>query len=200
MCTSEHCQSSEKQYLTRRDWKYHELQTHRRQCICKQHDTTFSSQEAFSNHTLEQHIFSIPPNQLPVLVEMSERPMDDMTIVRCPLCPDERRLLTLHIHIAEHLEAISLFALPLNIDEDNQNRDHSAMVVDGEFSSRMEDSLRSNISTGEEIQALSQGLNDTHLKAVVKIIQWDDSSDDFDDHTEQVSLDSHGLFEAMVLY
>jgi hypothetical protein len=187
MCTFEHCQSADKQYSTRRDWKYHEVQTHRRQWICKQHDTTFSSQEAFSNHIFEQHMSSIASYQLPVLIEMSERPMDDMTIVRCPLCPDERRLMTLHSHIAEHLEAISLFVLPLNIEEDNQGGDNSDHVADGDFSSRMENSVSSMSSTGDEMRDLSGGDHDTYVKIAVMIIRWDDSLNDLQGMTEEVS-------------
>jgi hypothetical protein len=130
---------------------------------------------------------SIAPDQLPVLTEMSERPMDDMTIVRCPLCPDERRLMTLYSHVAEHLEAISLFALPLNMEEGNQDGENSDHVADGDFSSRMEDSVVSMSSTGDKIGDEFQGDRNTYVKIAVLIIRWDESLDDFQGHTEEVS-------------
>lgn len=103
----------------------HEFRVHRRQWICKEHGAVFSSKKTFSDHILEQHAECISPNQLPLLIEMSERPMNEMTIIRCPLCPDERRLMLLGNHIAQHLESIALFVLPLNTGEDNPDDDIS---------------------------------------------------------------------------
>jgi hypothetical protein len=49
--------------------------------------------------------------QLPVLLEMSERQIDDSSLTGCPLCPFEDQLGRLRVHLAEHMEDLSLFAL-----------------------------------------------------------------------------------------
>ena len=131
---------------------------------------------------------STSQDQLPLLIEMSERTMDDMTIVRCPLCPDERRLMTLHNHIAEHLEEISLFVLPTNIEENNQDGDNSEQGADGDFSSRMEESGSSMSSTDNATGDLSRNNYIPYRKVAVKIISWDESLDDLQGHTEEVSV------------
>ncbi|PVI03053.1 hypothetical protein DM02DRAFT_558808, partial [Periconia macrospinosa] len=112
VCTFEGCRNPDKQYLKRHDWIYHETQMHRRQWVCEEHNTSFISKDLFIDHVYRSHSTSITPQQLPVLIEMSERPTDDMEIVACPLCPDERKLILLQSHLAEHLESIALFVLP----------------------------------------------------------------------------------------
>jgi hypothetical protein len=49
--------------------------------------------------------------------------MDEMTAVQCPFCPEERRPVN---HIAEHLESIALFVLPLDVEEDATDEDISS--------------------------------------------------------------------------
>ncbi|KAF2107478.1 hypothetical protein BDV96DRAFT_653819 [Lophiotrema nucula] len=122
VCTFDDCQTPDKQYQSRHDWVYHETQMHRRQWVCEKHHTSFATKQGFINHIIESHQGSVTQEQLPVLTEMSERAMDHMQIVSCPLCPDERQLQILHSHLGEHLEAIALFVLPnLEAEETSGN-------------------------------------------------------------------------------
>lgn len=70
-----------------------------------------------AGHLLNDHSADITEEQLPLLLTLSERPVDEDAIFGCPLCPDELYLNRLDAHIAEHLEEISLFALPTGEDE-----------------------------------------------------------------------------------
>ena len=49
--------------------------------------------------------------QLSFLLTLSERPVDDESTDRCPLCPMTLSLPRLYAHIAQHLERLSLFVL-----------------------------------------------------------------------------------------
>ena len=66
--------------------------------------------------------------------------MDGMTTLQCPFCGDKRRLVLLQTHIAEHLEALALFVLPGNADEEYGTSNNSYEVVDGDLPSRLKDS------------------------------------------------------------
>jgi hypothetical protein len=68
-------------------------------------------------HIKEMHSTSVTPKQMPTLSEISERATDEMEVVLCPLCPDQRRLMVLRGHLAEHLESILLFVLPTVVTE-----------------------------------------------------------------------------------
>lgn len=104
---------------------------HRRRWVCEEHNASFSEKPQFIQHIREAHPASATPNQLDILIEMSERATDRMEIVPCPLCPDERRLIALQSHLAEHLESISLFVLPLTSpeDDDGDENDKSTDVL-----------------------------------------------------------------------
>ncbi|TAQ89813.1 hypothetical protein B7494_g1858 [Chlorociboria aeruginascens] len=136
LCTFKDCEIPDKQYLTRHDWIYHENQMHRRLWICETHGKAkFPTKPLFIQHVSRFHSDSHTRYQVPVLTEMSERQIDEMSIVPCPLCPDELRLITLQSHLAEHLESIALFVLPAAVDQDDDNK--SADAAGGETSSRM---------------------------------------------------------------
>ena len=97
----------------------------------------FQTPELFARHVVESHFTSITEQQLPILVEMSERQMDGMEIMACPLCPDERRLMSLQAHIAGHLESIALFVLLDEADQDCGGG--SQQAADGRTSSNPDD-------------------------------------------------------------
>jgi hypothetical protein len=102
------------------------------------------------------HTTSITQRQMPALVEISERPSDDHTIFKCPLCPDERRLMLLHNHVAAHMEEISLFVLSNSGVEDERSgekdKTDSGSIQAGAESlgSRMSLSSHSNASEASE--------------------------------------------------
>ncbi|KAF2793116.1 hypothetical protein K505DRAFT_386323 [Melanomma pulvis-pyrius CBS 109.77] len=118
ICTFEECQNPDKQYSTRHDWIYHERQMHRRQWVCKEHNAKFPTQDLFVEHIGEVHSKSMIKNeQLSVLLQISERQVDDTEIMSCPLCPDKLRLMELESHLAEKLESISLLALSSSVQD-----------------------------------------------------------------------------------
>lgn len=119
MCTFPDCQNPDKQYTTRHDWALHEQQMHRRQWVCEEHDQAkFGTKELFKTHIKEKHPATLDIHHLPILMEVSERPIDEDEIVACPLCPDELYLRTLRTHLSKHLEDIALSVLPLNVEDD----------------------------------------------------------------------------------
>jgi hypothetical protein len=99
-----------------------------------------------AEHLRNDH--SIPSNQqqLSIMVAMSERPIDDDEILACPLCPDELYLSKLQNHIAEHLETISLFVLPIVEDED-EDADSDKVAGTGSKSNRDETGTQATLSS-----------------------------------------------------
>jgi tetratricopeptide (TPR) repeat protein len=92
---------------------------HRRQWVCNEDcKQKFPTKTLMAEHLRNDYSSSLAQQQLPILVAMSERPIDEDEIFACPLCPDELYLGNLQNHLAEHLETISLFVLPAEVDED----------------------------------------------------------------------------------
>ncbi|CAJ2511463.1 Uu.00g070880.m01.CDS01 [Anthostomella pinea] len=65
-----------------------------------------------ATHLDEAHPDTWTGPQRLVLLDMSERPIDEQNIVACPLCPAELYLGRMMVHLAEHMEELSLFAIP----------------------------------------------------------------------------------------
>jgi len=94
---------------------------HRRQWVCEEHNKEkFPTKDLFVDHVNKFHLSAVASHRLPLLIEMSERQIDEMETTRCPLCPEARELKILENHLAEHLESISLFVLPTEFEEDEQ--------------------------------------------------------------------------------
>lgn len=74
-------------------------------------------------HLRTAHTIALPEEQVPVLIDISERSVDVMEIASCPLCPDERRICKLSDHVAEHLESLALFVLPTGEHADGAHMD-----------------------------------------------------------------------------
>lgn len=64
VCTAERCADPEKQFATRYDWIYHEMQLHHRQWNCSECQAVFGSRETSRAHIAELHgkqpLVSIP--------------------------------------------------------------------------------------------------------------------------------------------
>jgi hypothetical protein len=123
---------------------------HRREWVCEEHDTTFPTQDLLINHVEVSHWSVQTQKQIMVLAEISERSMNNDTIVECPFCPDERRLMILHTHIAEHLESVSLFVLSATFEDEEEGDNDSQGVADGDISSRLASSSTSQTTTDTE--------------------------------------------------
>ncbi|KAF2015912.1 hypothetical protein BU24DRAFT_422223 [Aaosphaeria arxii CBS 175.79] len=182
VCTFESCSDPDKQYSTRRDWIYHEIQVHRRQWVCDEHDLKFESKALFSRHVVDRHSV-IAAEQLPVLIDISERPLDGLDIVSCPLCPEKRRLMLLEPHIAEHLESIALFALSRDVEEDggedaqHVNSDWSSSTIDDPI----ELSVKGDDDDGEN--------HDQHINSDVNVPIVFDPIDSKEQKDEDHSID-----------
>jgi hypothetical protein len=84
-----------------------------------------------AGHLNHEHAGSFEQRQLMIMLEMSERPMDDAAPAECPLCPAQDSLGRLLGHLAQHLEEISLFALPLKNDTVDGDADHASNAAIG---------------------------------------------------------------------
>jgi hypothetical protein len=91
---------------------------HRRRWVCSSdHNLSFTEKVAMRHHMEEQHAGTFNDLQLPVLLDMCERPADPNEKTDCPLCPTTLPVSIVQDHIALHLEELSLFVLPLNTDD-----------------------------------------------------------------------------------
>jgi hypothetical protein len=70
-------------------------------------------------HLIDKHEFTAP--QLPVLLDICERPADLEEMNDCPLCLERLTLSSLQSHLASHLEDLALFVLPVDIDDQSKN-------------------------------------------------------------------------------
>jgi hypothetical protein len=68
-------------------------------------------------HFRYSHSDFISEGQIPILLDICERPTDLHDTTACPLCPEELSLLRLQDHIAEHMEKIALFVLPKDMED-----------------------------------------------------------------------------------
>ncbi|KAK0710658.1 WD40-repeat-containing domain protein [Lasiosphaeris hirsuta] len=125
LCTDDRCPNPDKMYATRHEWIYHEMQMHRRQWTCRDCYDVFDTQDMMADHLQDKHPASWTRHQLPVLIDMCETPLDDDRIVACPICPNELYLHRLLIHVADHMEEISLFVLPAVSDGDEDAGSHA---------------------------------------------------------------------------
>ncbi|KFY44059.1 hypothetical protein V494_01665 [Pseudogymnoascus sp. VKM F-4513 (FW-928)] len=116
-CTWEHCSHSDKLYVTRHDWIFHEMQIHRRQWTCRDCDENFKSKTSIENHLRSRHLGTFTEKQLPMLLNLCEREIEPNTPTGCPLCEKILPLASLRGdndlqgHLAWHLEQIALFVI-----------------------------------------------------------------------------------------
>ncbi|KXX82513.1 Serine/threonine-protein phosphatase 6 regulatory ankyrin repeat subunit B [Madurella mycetomatis] len=81
-------------------------------------EIAFATASDYQAHILENHSGLFAPEELPVLLDLSERTM--IELVSCPLCLNDRNLVHLEEddHVATHLHSFSLRALPWDFDLD----------------------------------------------------------------------------------
>jgi hypothetical protein len=108
-------------YVTRHDWLYHEMQMHRRRWVCSGDcDLSFGTRDAVEFHMREKHHETFTELQLPVIIDLCERPADPNKNSLCPLCPAEMTLSKLQVHLATHLEELALFVLPVYMSDKSE--------------------------------------------------------------------------------
>ena len=152
VCTYESCPNAEKLYVTRHDWIYHESQLHQRSWICgNKCNCKFPSPQLLKEHMLDRHLGTFAESQLPVLIDMSERPAGPDERASCPLCGVKATLRALQAHVASHLEEVALFVLPVETNGGDADSHSNHAEVSHEEDSRVdEDEISSLASFGEE--------------------------------------------------
>lgn len=161
MCTYEGCLNAEKLYVTRHDWMYHEGQLHKRSWICgNECNCKFPSPQLLKKHILDCHSGTFTESQLPILIDMCERPADLDERASCILCGEEATLRALQTHVASHLEDLALFILPVEIDDHNAdaNSDHAEQSC--EKDDRLEDDESSSLGSFGEDEVVDAPLQD----------------------------------------
>lgn len=78
---------------------------------------TFKSKTDAEAHMRTKHSSAFTELQLPILIDMCERPEKPSQPTDCPLCPKTLPLSTLEAHIASHLEELALFVIPAVTDD-----------------------------------------------------------------------------------
>ncbi|KAJ3580541.1 hypothetical protein NPX13_g20 [Xylaria arbuscula] len=103
---------------------------HRRTWTCHECNFGLEEKQELVQHLRDNHSGNWTDRQLSIILEMSERPMEESIILPCSLCTSELSLNKLLDHIAEHLEELSLFALPVNSELDDNNNSNRVIGVD----------------------------------------------------------------------
>lgn len=107
---------------SRREWFDHELLSHRKEWYCTADcEKSFVFQSDFEDHMRQTHSSTFSEHQLGALVDICQRPVEENSKTQCPLCT-ETVISTKQLcrHLARHLEALAMFALPQNKDEDKE--------------------------------------------------------------------------------
>lgn len=102
---------------------------HRRQWVCAAEcSQKFKFREHLRLHLEQSHADSFTSSQLPVLIDMCERSVNEDEITKCPLCPTALPLPKLQAHLASHLEEIALFVLPIE-QHDTSEMDSNKVII-----------------------------------------------------------------------
>ncbi|KAF1971801.1 hypothetical protein BU23DRAFT_173105 [Bimuria novae-zelandiae CBS 107.79] len=119
VCTYTECQTSEQLFRSRRDWVEHES-SHRKAWRCPEHpEAVYKNHASLEEHLRKDHGDSIPEGGLSSIVKVGETNTVDER-QKCPICwasIDTKGMGTLQNHIANHLERVATFSLPVDIDD-----------------------------------------------------------------------------------
>lgn len=147
-------------YAARRDWIFHEVQTHLRQWNCRLCDhEAFQQEDALGKHISTQHADRIKPTQIPAMLRISESKLKESTIHRCEFCYLEDSVVNLLDHMAGHMEQLALFTLPTGDDDE-------------EYLWGSEDDLSSDNGSPTQTEDLKDNRDD---------IEWDDKMEHEED-------------------
>ncbi|KAK6062727.1 hypothetical protein SCUP515_13088 [Seiridium cupressi] len=125
ICTYQACTTPYRMFATRYDWVCHESQLHRRQWNCQKCSAAFDSKEEFQGHLEQSHAGIWNGPQISILADMGEGPKSKAILSDCRFCLRSMPLKRMSNHVADHLEELSLFALPkLDLDENQSLSDH----------------------------------------------------------------------------
>ena len=148
----------------RAEWFRHEKQVHRREWCCNAAGHgAFQDKEGFRKHIEEHHQELTSSTQLSSILDLFERAMES-TLASCPLCfvegSSNLSAKRLEKHLAKHMEALALFALPRNNnagDGDSAGSD----VAAGTLSTTDSDSSPESITKATNIDIAGNDVDTT---------------------------------------
>jgi O-acetyl-ADP-ribose deacetylase (regulator of RNase III) len=150
ICTYPDCESSEQLFRSRREWSDHES-SHRKAWRCPEHpNAVYRSRSGLEDHLRRKHSDSFPEAQLGTIINVGETSTVD-TREKCPVCfvkVNTEGGFSLQNHVANHLERLASFALPRNVNND-------------------EDGASSIASRGRSASSGSQGLSDISFNSYI---------------------------------
>ncbi|KAF4458840.1 CAMK kinase [Fusarium albosuccineum] len=132
VCTYEGCTRGNELYRSRRQWLEHEELAHRCGWRCRDHpDTLYISAHDFQSHLVRDHSSSVSSEQMDEITHISVVGCADERQT-CPICFEQQPFPNgLTNHLANHLERIAFFALPMPGPEesDSWNQSRSSMQI-----------------------------------------------------------------------
>jgi hypothetical protein len=172
VCTYLECQASDQLFRSRRDWAEHES-SHRKVWRCPEHPgAVYKSESGLEEHIRKRHEDSVLEDQIPSIVKVGETSTIDLR-QNCPVCcasVDQEGMGTLQNHIANHLERIAAFSLPVDMDDD---------------------------CNGGSSRASRGGTGSSEIPTPSRSSKDSDDSDHSDE--QEAGMDSHFDIDAMVL-
>jgi len=120
VCTYEKCPDSDRMYASRYAWLEHERLVHRRVWRCFEHSSFISkSKDDLSQHFSNYHR-GLDGQQIENLLDLAETTIADDRQT-CPFCysigPFDKGF---HNHVAFHQEQLATFAIPRNLDSNEE--------------------------------------------------------------------------------
>jgi hypothetical protein len=158
VCTYEECELPDQLFRSRKEWIQHEA-SHRKAWRCPEHpNAVYKSRDGLRDHLRQTHSDSVPESQLDSIVNVGETSTIDTRPI-CPICYARADMegMNFQNHLANHLERISVFALPTNSADDADGASSQAFRgrTDSTGSSNIDDpwSVKDNEEEPESIQA-----------------------------------------------
>ena len=156
---------------------------HRRQFVCSDCDAKFDDKQSMSQHLTTAHgEASFTKSQLPFILNLCNRPVEETSTQVCILCGEEMSLVALQGHLAAHMEDLALFVIPLNAtdeqdaDSNVSNRvmgDKAPVLGDGQDSNSS--SLVFSVYSGTEFPGTDAGPSQT-LWSIDQLNKEEDST------------------------
>ncbi|KAI0533156.1 hypothetical protein GGR58DRAFT_517148 [Xylaria digitata] len=159
VCTFSDCLDPDRLFTTRRDWKYHEMQLHRRQWICQSCNCEYTSKSEMASHIRYVHNSSIKDRELNAVLDISERPIDEAHVYKCPFCYGTMSMKKLFDHMAYHMEALALFSLPRNHEDTKETEEALSHIAGAPQAGSLSSARKSTPSYSSHSSAGSQTHN-----------------------------------------